>query len=66
MKAKEITPAEARCGIGPCPSVFKTDRGTFVVIGSIPALNELPRNIQKKLGKGEVAIEVPQNILPIK
>ena len=66
MKAKEITPVSARCGVGPCPSIFQTDRGTFLVIGSIPAVNELPRNVRKKLGKGEVAIEVPQNVLLIK
>lgn len=66
MKAKEITPVAARCGVGPCPSIFQTDRGTFIVVGSIPAANELPRKVRKKLGKGEVAIEVPQNVLPIK
>ena len=66
MKAKEITPAEARCGVSPCPSIFKTDRGTFLVVGSIPAAIDLPLNVRKKLGKGEVAIEVPQNVLPVK
>lgn len=65
MKAKEITPAAARCGVGPCPSIFQTDRETFLVVGSIPAVNELPRNVRKKLGKGEVVIEVPRNVLPI-
>ncbi|MFA6294860.1 MAG: hypothetical protein WC666_00360 [Candidatus Paceibacterota bacterium] len=66
MKAKEITPVEARCGVGPCPSIFQTNRGTFLVIGPIPATNDLPRNVRRKIGKGEVAIEVQQNVLPIK
>lgn len=66
MKAKEITPAEARCAVGPCPSIFQTDRGTFLVVGSIPAVNELPLNVRKKLGKGEVAVEIPQNVLPVR
>ena len=66
MKAKEITPVEARCGVGPCPSIFKTDRGTFIVVGSVPAGKELPRNVLRKLGKGEVAIEVPLNVLQLK
>ncbi|MFA6536019.1 MAG: hypothetical protein WC250_00140 [Candidatus Paceibacterota bacterium] len=64
MKAKEITPTEARCGVGPCPAVFKTDRNTLIIIGSVPAGSELPRNIRRKMGKGETAIEVPANVLP--
>lgn len=66
MKAREITPKSARCGVGPCPSVFETDRGTFLVVGQIPATNKLPRNVLKKLGKGEIAVEVPREVLPIK
>ena len=66
MKAKEVTPVVARCGVGPCPSIFKTDRGTFLVVGSIPAANDVPRNVRKKLGKGEFAVEVPQNVLQTK
>ena len=66
MKAKDITPKLNKCvGIG-CSSIFKTDRGTFLIVGSIPAANELPRNVRKKLGKGEVAVEIPQGILASK
>ena len=66
MKAKEITPKEGRCvGIG-CPSVFKTDRKTLIIVGSIPANGDLPRNVRKKMGKGEVAVEIPAQTLPSK
>lgn len=64
MKAKDITPPEARCSVGPCPAIFKTDQGTYLVVGSIPAGRELPLNVRKKLGKGEVVVEIPGNLLP--
>ncbi len=66
MKAKEITPLESRCGVGPCPAVFQTDRNTVVVIGTVLAGNETPENIRRKLGRGEVAIEIPEKVLPEK
>ena len=64
MKAKEITPKEGRCGVGPCPAVFKTDRKTFIVIGAVPANDDLPSNIRKKMGKGETAVEIPEASFP--
>lgn len=78
IKAVEITPKDARCGIGSCPavfeqtnciglgcpSVFKNNDKTLIVIGSVVAVNTLPKNILKKIGKGEIAIEIPTNILP--
>ena len=65
MKAKNITPKGAQCGLGPaCPAIFQTDRGTYVIVGSIPAMDDLPRNIRKKVGKGETAVEIPDNVLP--
>lgn len=63
-KAVEITPKNARCVAGPCPAVFKTNDKTLIVIGSVIAVNTLPKNILKKIGKGEIAVEIPANILP--
>ena len=60
MKVIEITPRKLLCGVGPCPAVFKTDRETVIIIGSIPANNDLPQSIRRKMGRGEVAIEIPK------
>jgi len=46
-----------------CPSIFKTNHKSLIIIGTIPAMNKLPRNVLRKLGKGELAIEVPREIL---
>jgi hypothetical protein len=66
MKAREITQKKALlcvAGVG-CPSVFETDRKTLIIVGSIPANNDLPANIRRKMGKGEVAVEIPTMVLP--
>jgi hypothetical protein len=63
MKVREITPKKLLCGAGPCPAVFKTDRETIIIVGSIPANNDLPQSIRRKIGRGEVAIEVPKSLL---
>ena len=63
MKTKEITPRKARCvGIG-CAAIFKTDRGTRIVVGQVPAMKELPREVLEKLSSGYVAVEVPSAVL---
>ena len=64
MKAKNITSRRNLCvqGFG-CPSVFETDRNSFIVVGAVPASNKLPRNVLSKIGKGEVAVEIPGGTL---
>ena len=63
MKTKEITPRKALClGTG-CPAIFKTDRGTCIVVGQVPAMKELPREVLEKLSSGHVAVEVPSDVL---
>ena len=62
MKMFDITPKQFHCGIGACPAVFETDRGTYVLIGSnLPSasINEL----SERIGVGETAIEIPKELL---
>jgi len=66
MKAREITQKKVlQCvaGLG-CPSIFETDRKTLIIVGSVPANNDLPANIRRKMGKGEMAVEIPTMVLP--
>jgi hypothetical protein len=64
MKAKEITPKKARCGVAACPGTVKTASGTYLIIGSVPAISKLPANVLKKLGPGEMVVEIPASVLP--
>lgn len=63
MKVKNIASNKKLCADLACPCIFETDRDSFIVVGTIPATTDLPRNVLKKLGKGEMAVEVPKNIL---
>lgn len=64
MKAKNITPRRNLCvaGMG-CSSVFETDHNSLIVVGTVPASNKLPRNVLNKIGKGEMAVEIPKGTL---
>lgn len=58
----EITPKGLRCIAAACPSIFKTDKGTYIVVGKKLTKEELTEEIQGKVGEGEIAIEVPQEL----
>ena len=63
MKLIEITPKQLQCGIGACPAIFETDRGTYVVVGRNLA-DELPHELRGRVGSHETVIEVPKELLP--
>ncbi len=63
MKLIEITPKSMRCGIGPCPAVFETDRGTYVIIGKQLSSDMIKQFLTEKVGDGETAIEFPKGLL---
>lgn len=60
MILTELTPEMLRCAVGPCPSVFETDRGTFIVIGKVVQDEEALRLLRGKIGEGESAVELPR------
>ena len=61
--AVEITPASFRCALFSCPSVFETDRGTFVLVGEKVNLKNASEKIKNKIGDGETAIEIPKGLI---
>lgn len=63
LELKEITPKEYQCIIGSCPAVFKTDRNTYVIVGKLVEDIKDIDLLSKKVGKGETAIELPQEII---
>jgi hypothetical protein len=62
MKLTDVTPERLRCGIGACPAVFRSDQGTFVVIGrKIEA--SVFRSLSGRVGPDEAVIEIPEGLL---
>ncbi|OWY73158.1 hypothetical protein B7486_02065 [cyanobacterium TDX16] len=60
MKLMNETPQKLLCiaGVG-CPAIYRTDRGTFVIIGK--RLDNIPPEIARVLAAspGETVVEVP-------
>jgi len=58
MKLVEITPKALRCGVGPCPAVFETDQGTYVIVGTRLTRKQLDEQLPGKVAPHEEAIEI--------
>ena len=63
MKIYERTPNSLYCAIGACPSVFETEKETFLIIGKKLDNDKVPDEVKKKIGKDEMVIEVPKNLI---
>lgn len=60
----EITPSSFHCGIAACPAIFETERKTYIIIGAVIDSETAESLLPGRVGKDEVAIEVPRNLLP--
>lgn len=59
---EDLTPEPLQCGISnACPAIFKTNKGSYALIGK--KLNAKALNINKRVGKDEVLIEVPKELI---
>ena len=59
---KELTPKEMACPpFGGCPAIFRTNNKTYAIIGKVLDAKEL--GIDKRIGKNEVLIEVPEKLI---
>jgi len=62
MILRDITPEHLRCGIGACPAVFESDRGTLIVIGR-KADGEIVSAMTGRAGSDELIIEIPKELI---
>jgi len=61
VKLTDLTPSKFRsCAIAACPALFKTDRGTYVVIGKVIDSATVPEG---RVGPGEIVVELPAELL---
>ncbi len=58
---KELTPKAMSCTAIACPAIFKTNNGSYAVIGK--KLNAKNLKVDKRVGKDEVLIEIPNRLL---
>jgi hypothetical protein len=57
-------PQETTCGIGACPTIQKSKTQSYLIIGRQLSTQEIEKtNLAKKIGKGEVLIEVPKDLI---
>ena len=63
IKCFEITPKRFHCIAAACPSVFETEKGTFLIIGKELDNENIPDEVRKKIGNNEMVIEVPKNLI---
>ncbi|MFC1513609.1 hypothetical protein ACFL5P_01235 [candidate division KSB1 bacterium] len=61
--AFEKTPAVYNCVAYACPSVFETNRGTYIIVGKKVNMKEIAQDIKNKIGAGEAGIEVPKGLI---
>jgi len=59
----EKTPDEFYCVACACPSVFETNRGTYIIVGKKLNLKEITQEIKNKIGVGEIGIEVSKGLI---
>ncbi len=59
----EKTPAIFNCVACACPSVFETNRGTYMIVGKELNQKEISKEIKDKIGTGETGIEVPRELV---
>lgn len=60
MKLKDITPPEFLCSLSmACPTIFKTDRDTYIIIGKVVSHPDL----DGRVGAGETTVEIPCDLV---
>ena len=61
MKLIEITPKHLCCGVGPCPAIFATDRGTYVIVGKRLTQEQIRELLPDKVAPHEDAVEISKD-----
>jgi len=58
---KELTPKTEMCTAMVCPAIFETNKGSYALIGK--KVNAKDLKVDKRVGKDEVLIEVPKELI---
>ncbi len=62
---RSITPKEMNCLLVQCPGIYETSKegkeNVYLIVGKV--VNPKDAGLEKKVGKGEVLIEVPKDLI---
>jgi hypothetical protein len=58
---KELTPASMNCSAVGCPAIFETNQDSYILIGKVVDSKEL--GISERIGKNEIAVEIPKRLI---
>ncbi len=59
----QLKQVSAACVVGACPALFKSNRKTYVVVGSRLSVKEAKAVLAGKVAKHETVVEIPLDIL---
>ena len=59
MKVTQIT----QCGVGMCPTVFKTDDGNLLIVGELIPDDQIPEEVREKIGTDEAVVKIPADLV---
>jgi len=62
--SRDLTPRELSCGVGGCPSIYGAERknvAVYLIVGKV--IDPASAGLEKKVGDGEVLIEVPRALI---
>lgn len=63
LKIINITPQSLHCIAAACPTIFKTNKETYIIIGKKLSEDELSQDVKNKVSFDEIAVEIPQSLL---
>ena len=63
MKLIDKTPKSFSCVVGACPAIFETEHGSYVLIGKVVNKDISDSVLKSRIGRGEIAIEVPKELI---
>jgi len=61
MKLKDVTPPAFSCVDGHCPSIYETDKGTYLIIGT--GLDPVENMLGDKVAPHEAVVEIPMGLV---
>ncbi|MFN0156506.1 MAG: hypothetical protein ACKVRP_00375 [Bacteroidota bacterium] len=63
MTIKDITPRSFNCGVGACPSIYETDRDSYLIVGSSLGSENQESLAPLRVGINETVVEVPKRLI---
>ena len=66
LRVAEVTPLEYACPpFGGCPGIYRTSRGSYIIVGKAVTSLEGAPNMRARIGPSEAAVEVPRGLIDL-